>query len=112
MSPDQIIPVLIALMTGATEPAFDALRDGGHDSRYPVTIEACPRPLGPMEVEGQTVICGRIDVPEDHEATGGATIPLAFAILKSRSTAPAPDPTEPCRRMSVATRPEEGSRGA
>ncbi|TMV10655.1 alpha/beta fold hydrolase [Arenibacterium halophilum] len=92
MSPDQIIPVLIALMTGATEPAFDVLRDGGHDSRYPITIETCPRPLGPMEVEGQTVICGRIEVPEDYAATGGATIPLAFAVLKSRSTAPAPDP--------------------
>lgn len=92
MSPDQIVATVIALMTSASDPAFDALKTGGHDDRYPVAIEACPRPLGPMEVEGQTVICGRIGVPEDHDATGGATIPLAFAVLKSRSTAPAPDP--------------------
>ncbi|MGB2200492.1 MAG: alpha/beta fold hydrolase [Pseudooceanicola atlanticus] len=92
MSPDQIIATLIALMSQATEPAFDPLKDGGHDDRYPVTIEACPRPLGPLEVEGKTVICGRIEVPEDHDATDGATISLAFAVLKSHSTAPAPDP--------------------
>ncbi|MBR9894132.1 alpha/beta hydrolase [bacterium] len=92
MSPDQIIATLIALMSSATEPAFDPLKAGGHDTRYPVTVEACPRPLGPLEVEGSTVICGRVDVPEDHAATGGETIPLAFAVLKSRSTAPAPDP--------------------
>lgn len=92
MSPDQIIATVIALMSSATEPAFDALKGGGHDARYPLTIEACPRPLGPLEVEGKTVLCGRIAVPEDHDAPEGGTIPLAFAVLKSRSTAPAPDP--------------------
>ncbi|MEM5471898.1 alpha/beta fold hydrolase [Hoeflea sp. AS60] len=92
MSPDQILPILIALLTAATEPAFDKLKEGGHDDRYPVTVEACPRPLGPLEVEGKTVICGRVEVPEDHDAAGGPTIPLAFAVLKSHSTAPAPDP--------------------
>lgn len=92
MSPDQIVATVVALMTSATEPAFDALKDGGHDDRYPVVIEACPRPIGPLEVEGSTVICGRVDVPEDHDGTDGETIPLAFAILKSRSTAPASDP--------------------
>lgn len=92
MSPDQIVLTVIALMSSATEPAFDPLKAGGHDDRYPVTIEACPRPLGPLEVEGSTVICGRIEVPEDHDAAEGETIPLAFAVLKSRSTAPAPDP--------------------
>lgn len=92
MSPDQIIATLIALMSHATEPAFDPLKAGGHDDRYPVSIEACPRPLGPLEVEGQTVICGRIAMPEDHDTAGGKTLPLAFALLKSRSAAPAPDP--------------------
>ncbi|MGR3313978.1 alpha/beta hydrolase [Roseovarius indicus] len=92
MSPDQIVATVIALMSSVTEPAFDALKDGGYDDLYQLTVEACPRPLGPLEVEGKTVICGRIDVPEDHQAQGSATIPLAFAVLKSRSTAPAPDP--------------------
>ena len=92
MSPDQIIATFIALMSQATEPAFDPLNTGGHDDRYPVSIEACPRPLGPLEVEGRTVICGRIAMPEDHDTAGGKTLPLAFALLKSRSAAPAPDP--------------------
>ena len=34
MSPDQIIATLIALMSQATEPAFDPLKSGGHDDRY------------------------------------------------------------------------------
>lgn len=92
MSPDQIIATVVALMTSATEPAFDQLKQGGHDDRYPVTVEHCPRPIGPLEVEGKTVICGRISVPEQHGASSGGTIPLAFAVLRSRSAAPAPDP--------------------
>ncbi|MBN9888972.1 alpha/beta hydrolase [Salipiger abyssi] len=92
MSPDQIILTLIALMTSATDPAFDRLKQGGHDDRYPVTVETCPRPLGVLEVEGKTVICGRVSVPEIHGTETGETIPLAFAVLKSRSAAPASDP--------------------
>lgn len=92
MTPDQIITTIVALMSSVSNPAFDQLRTGGHDDRYPVEIEDCPRPLGPLEVEGTTVICGRVSVPENHDADTGATIPLAFAILKSRSVAPAPDP--------------------
>lgn len=93
MTPDQLVPALVALLTGATDPALDALHQGGHDARYPLVIEHCPRPLGPLEVEGKTVICGRISVPADHGAPeGGATIPLAFAVLKARSLSSAPDP--------------------
>ncbi|MGI3169914.1 alpha/beta hydrolase [Pseudooceanicola sp. C21-150M6] len=92
MSPDQIMLTLIALMTSATEPAFDPLKKGGHDPRYPVTVEACPRPIGALEIEGKTVLCGRVSVPELHGSDTGETIPLAFAVLKSRSAAPAPDP--------------------
>lgn len=92
MSPDQIIATVIALLSSTTAPAFELLKTGSHDDRYPLTVEVCPRPLGPLEVEGNTVICGRISVPEDHTAVDGATIPLAFAVLKSRSTASAPDP--------------------
>ncbi|WP_109467251.1 alpha/beta hydrolase [Albibacillus kandeliae] len=92
MTPDQVLTTVVALLSGAGDPAFDALRNGGHDDRYPVAIENCPRPLGALEVEGKTVICGRISVPENHEADNGQTIPLAFAVLKARSEAPATDP--------------------
>lgn len=92
MTPEQIIVALTALLAGEPHAGFDALRDGGHDRRYPVTVESCPRPLPPLDVEGRTVICGRVDVPEDHGAPDGRTVPLAFALLKARSESPAPDP--------------------
>jgi pimeloyl-ACP methyl ester carboxylesterase len=55
-------------------------------------IEACPRPLPAAEVEGRTVICGRVDVPESHDTPDGPRISLAFAVLKARTESPAPDP--------------------
>ena len=92
MTPDQIFATVLALMSPDTDPTFDALSSGGNDPRYPLTVEACPRPLGPLEVEGKTILCGRIAVPENHDALGGKTVPLAFAVLKARSLSPAPDP--------------------
>lgn len=41
---------------------------------------------------GTDVTCGTLTVPEDHNAPGSPDIRLAFAILKSRSSTPAPDP--------------------
>jgi pimeloyl-ACP methyl ester carboxylesterase len=33
-----------------------------------------------------------VEVPEDHDAEGGRTVSIEFAILRSRSAAPFPDP--------------------
>jgi pimeloyl-ACP methyl ester carboxylesterase len=94
MTPDQIIAVVTALL--ATEPdpaAFSTIRAGGADPRYPVTVEACPpNAVPPTEVEGGTVICGRVNVPEDHGDPDGPRIDLAFAVLKARTQSPVPDP--------------------
>lgn len=93
MTPEQIIATVMALL--AAEPAdkaFPTIAAGGAAAEYPVTIEACPRPLPAAEVEGKTVICGRVDVPEDHDASGGPRIKLSFAVLKARTQSPAPDP--------------------
>ena len=92
MSPDQIIAVVTALLTGASNPDFDNLKDGGHDPRYPVKVEACEFPPGSLEVEGQTVLCGTISVPEDYDLPEGRRIPLEFAIMAARTQSPAPDP--------------------
>lgn len=93
MTPDQIIAAVIALVSGTADPsAFGVIRAGGADSRYPVTVEACPRPLPAGEIEGQTVICGRVEVPEVHGKDDSRRIGLAFAILKARTQSPAPDP--------------------
>jgi pimeloyl-ACP methyl ester carboxylesterase len=94
MTPDQIIAVVTALLTGAPDPAaFPAITTGGADPRYPVTVEACPTSaVPPTEIEGGTVICGRVNVPEDHGKPDGTRIDLAFAVLKARTQSPVPDP--------------------
>lgn len=94
MTPDQIIAVVTALLSGAPDPAaFPAITAGGADPRYPVTVEACPASaFPPTEVEGTTVICGRVNVPEDHSKPDGTRIDLAFAVLKARTLSPVADP--------------------
>ncbi|MBK8637677.1 MAG: alpha/beta fold hydrolase [Chromatiaceae bacterium] len=44
-----------------------------------------------MEIEGHTVACGAVSVPEDHAKPDGRRIPLTFMVFKSRSLVPAPD---------------------
>ena len=93
MTPDQIIAAVMALVSGTMDPtAFDTIRAGGADDRYPVTVEACPRPLPAGEIEGQTVICGRVEVPEVHGDPDSRQIDLSFAVLRARTLSPAPDP--------------------
>jgi pimeloyl-ACP methyl ester carboxylesterase len=93
MTPDQIVAAVMALVAGAEDPsAFPTIRAGGADPRYPVTVEACPRPLPAGEIEGQTVICGRVNVPEVHGRDDSRRIDLAFAVLRARTLSPAPDP--------------------
>ena len=94
MTPEQIIAVVTALLTGEPDPAaFPTIRSGGADARYPVTVEACPvNAMPPTEVEGSTAICGRVSVPEDHGKPDGKRIDLAFAVLKAHTLSPVPDP--------------------
>ncbi|MGL4609181.1 MAG: alpha/beta fold hydrolase [Trueperaceae bacterium] len=52
----------------------------------------CPRELLKGEVEGETVICGTLSVPELHSKRFGKRLELAVLTLKARSTSPLPDP--------------------
>jgi hypothetical protein len=94
VTPEQIIAVVTALLSAEPDPtAFPAIRAGGADARYPVTVEACPtHAVPPTEVEGSTLICGRVNVPESHDKPDGTRIDLAFAVLKARTQSPVPDP--------------------
>ncbi|MFB1486114.1 MULTISPECIES: alpha/beta fold hydrolase [unclassified Thiocapsa] len=92
MTPDQILAFVLALTS--PEPAtsaFPVIAAGGADARFPVKAAPCPRPLAPFEIEGKTVACGTVSVPEDHAKPEGRRIPLTFMIFKSRSLVPAPD---------------------
>jgi hypothetical protein len=92
MTPDQILAFVLALTSPQpAAPAFPVIAAGGADNRYPVKAAPCPRPLAPFEIEGKTVACGTVSVPEDHAKPDGRRIPLTFMIFKSRSEAPAPD---------------------
>jgi pimeloyl-ACP methyl ester carboxylesterase len=94
MTPEQIIAVVMSLLSAEPDTTgFSTVRDGGADPRYPVTVEACPAgSVPPTEVEGSTVICGWVSVPENHDFADGPRIDLAFAVMTARTLSPVPDP--------------------
>lgn len=92
MDPETIVTIIAALL-GPTPDAsnFPAVANGGVDSRYPVEVSSCIRPVAPGEIEGETVICGTVNVPENHAAPDGTRLDLSFVVYRSRSASPAPD---------------------
>lgn len=86
------ILALVGVLTGGTGEDFAALKAGGTDPRAPIAQIACPRPFPVDEIEGKTMFCGTVMVPEDHAKPDGKTIPLKFTIMKARSLYPEPDP--------------------
>jgi pimeloyl-ACP methyl ester carboxylesterase len=93
MTPDQILAFVLALTSPQpAAPLVPVIAAGGADPRYPVVAVPCPRPLAPYEIEGHTVACGKVKVPEDHAKPEGRRIDLTFMVFKARSVAPAPDP--------------------
>ncbi len=58
-----------------------------------IQAASCSDPLDRTEIVGETIYCGTVTVPEDHDAPdNGQTIDLAFAILRADTTYPASDP--------------------
>jgi len=53
----------------------------------------CPFPLYVAQVDGKTVDCGAVVVPEDHANPAGPTIRLAVARFRSIAAVPNPVPT-------------------
>ncbi|MFZ5961336.1 alpha/beta hydrolase [Thalassococcus sp. BH17M4-6] len=90
MTPDQIVAA-IGLLLAEPDPAFETLRAGGFDDRYPVTVSACPETTAPLDIEGQTILCGTVSVPEDYAAPEGRRVALEFAVGRARSTNPFDD---------------------
>lgn len=93
MTPEQYLAVFLALLGGEmNEPTFPELLNGGPDPRFPVTLAPCTRPVAPSEIDGQTVVCGTISVPEDHDSPDGDRLNLAFIVYRAHSLAPVADP--------------------
>jgi pimeloyl-ACP methyl ester carboxylesterase len=84
---------LISALSGTPEgDPFAALRAAAAKPDAVVNVEPCPRPLPALEIEGVSLLCGRVKIPEDRTKPGGRTIPLAFAVLKATSRFPEADP--------------------
>ncbi|WP_299751816.1 alpha/beta fold hydrolase [uncultured Tateyamaria sp.] len=93
MTRDQLLAAFLALFGGdAPEAEFPMLAAGGSDPRYPVEITPCTRPVAPDEVDGQTVICGTVAVPEDHANPDSRRLELSFIVFRAHSLAPVEDP--------------------
>ena len=60
--------------------------------KAPIAQIVCPRPMPANEIEGKTVFCGTVQVPEDHARPDGRKITLKFTVLKTWSQYPEPDP--------------------
>lgn len=83
---------LIAALLGNASDEFARLKTGGSAPNALVTRILCPRPLPANEIEGKTLFCGTVQVPEDNAKPNGKKIFLKFSILKSWSQYPEPDP--------------------
>ncbi len=88
----QILALIAALGGEPQDDPFARLKADAARQGAVVSIEACPRPLPPGEIEGVSLICGRVKVPEDRTRPDGRMLPLAFAIYKATSRYPEPDP--------------------
>jgi pimeloyl-ACP methyl ester carboxylesterase len=71
--------------TYANSPLPDSQPDAPRFQNAP-----CPFPLGPDQVEGRTVTCGFVIVPEDRSRSAGPSIRLAVAVFKSQAAVSAP----------------------
>ncbi|TMV82946.1 alpha/beta fold hydrolase, partial [Thioclava sp. BHET1] len=91
VTPDQILSFVMLVLSGGAPDGFPGLQNGGQDLRYPVKIAACSAAVPPLDVEGKTVVCGTVNLPESYAKPNGRRIDLQFAVLKARSEAPQKD---------------------
>ena len=89
---------LFALFIGiaSSNPAVAQQAHADPDSqtaaRGSISNRLCPV-AGPVgEVEGETYYCGLLYVPENYDEPDGRQIQITYAVLKSASLSPLPDP--------------------
>lgn len=59
---------------------------------YRTTTIPCPALTEPDEVEGKTIVCGVVTVPEDYSQPQGRQVDITYVRLRSKSLSPQPDP--------------------
>jgi len=93
MTAEEIIAHVASLIGGEPDGSgFPNVRAALENPAFEVAIAPCVRPIAPFEIEGETVICGTLEVPEDHSEPDGRQISLNWIVYKAHSLSPAPDP--------------------
>ena len=87
--------MLIALVLFAVPAAAYESEDGSFQTEVRRVETECPFSLPEDEVLNKTVVCGELTVPENWENPGAQEVPISYAILKSPSLSPFPDPAHP-----------------
>ena len=84
---------LITLMA-VTPGAHTALAKEGPGNPLPSKVETipCPMSLPKGDIDGKTMVCGQIEVPENWSNPSGRTISITYAVARAHSAAPFPDP--------------------
>ena len=63
------------------------------ESADDLEVFPCPRNTLPAnEVDGDTVVCGQLTVPENYESPTAQSVTIPFIIFKAKSSTPQPDP--------------------
>ena len=66
----------------------------GPGNPLPLSAETipCPMNLPEGDIDGETIICGQIEVPENWDNPGERTLVITYAIAKANSESPFADP--------------------
>ncbi|OSQ42685.1 hypothetical protein MGEO_20335 [Marivita geojedonensis] len=81
---------LMGLAFGA-EPTFAQANVGNPLPLSTQTI-SCPMSLPAADIDGETMICGQIEVPENWDNPSDRTLLITYAIAKAKNAAPFADP--------------------
>ncbi len=69
------ILTLISALTGTADDDFASLKSTARHPKRQITQIMCPRPLPAHEIEGKTVFCSTLHVPEDHTSQTKRRLP-------------------------------------
>ena len=86
------IALLIVILVASALVGAPAPHAQSDEMLFAVKEIPCPVKPALSEIEGETVICGTVTVPENYDEPDGTQIGLAFAVFKSDSLSPASDP--------------------
>jgi pimeloyl-ACP methyl ester carboxylesterase len=77
--------------TGTVPPQSESEANGRPQAISSTTVP-CPVDLPEDDVEGETVYCGELAVPQNWDDPDGQQITLSYAVFKATDENPAPDP--------------------